>query len=83
MTNGDALAIRVNQHFVEVKSISARRLGRAIDAVSVQLPGRDSRYKYVPVMRSAIDCWIELYDSCLLLGVSVIKKDDFNIRSVG
>jgi hypothetical protein len=34
-------------------------------------------------MRSAIGCWIELYDSGRLLGVSVIKENDLYLRGVG
>jgi hypothetical protein len=81
--DGDALAVWVNQHFVAVKPISVRRLARTIDAVSVQLPDPDSGDKDVPVMRSAIGCWIELYDSGRLLGVSVIKENDLYLRGVG
>jgi hypothetical protein len=73
LSNGNTLAIWVNQHFVAVKSISSRRIARPIDAVSVELAGHDSWYKDVPIMRSAIDCWTELYDSGRLLGVGVIK----------
>jgi hypothetical protein len=83
LANGNALAIGVNQNFLAVKPISAGRLARTIDAVSVELPGHDSWYKDVPVMRSAIDCWTELYDSGRLLGVGVIKEHDLNIRGMG
>jgi hypothetical protein len=34
-------------------------------------------------MRSAIDCWTELYDSGRLLGVGAIKEHDLNIRGMG
>ena len=47
--------------------MSSRRIGRTVDAVSVQLPGLDSRDKDVPVVRSAIYDWIERYDPVGLL----------------
>jgi hypothetical protein len=83
LANRNALAIGVNQNFLAVKPISAGGLARTIDAVSVELPGNYSWYKDVPVMRSAIDCWTELYDSGRLLGVGAIKEHDLNIRSMG
>jgi hypothetical protein len=81
--DGDALAVWVNQHFVAVKPISARRIARTIDAVSVELAGRNSWYKDVPVMRSAINDRIERYDPVWLLGVGVIKEHDLDLRGMG
>jgi hypothetical protein len=83
LANGNALAIWVNQHFVAVKPISARRLARTIDAVSVELPGHNSRHKDVPIMSSMVECRIELDDSRRLLGVSVIKENYLYMRGVG
>jgi hypothetical protein len=83
LANGNALAIRVNQHFVAVKAISAGRLTRTIDAVSVELPGHDSRDKDVPIMRCAVKYWIELDDSRRLLSVGMIEEDDVDVRSMG
>ena len=58
LADGNALSVWVNQNFVAVKAISVVRLARTIDAVSVELPGHDSRHKDVPVMRSAIGYWV-------------------------
>jgi hypothetical protein len=80
---GNALSVRVNQNFVAVKAISVVRLTRAVDAVSVELSNHYSRHKDVPVMRSAIAYWVELYDPGWSLGVGVLKEHDLYLRCMG
>jgi hypothetical protein len=83
LANGNALAIGINQNFLAVKAISARRIARTIDAVSVKLSGHDSGDKDVPVMRSAINGWIERYDPVRLLSFGVIEEHDLDSRGMG
>jgi hypothetical protein len=59
--------------------MSARCIAGTIDAVSTELPGRDSWYKDMPIMRSAVEFCIELYDSARLLGICVIEEDDLHM----
>jgi hypothetical protein len=63
--------------------MSARCIAGTIDAVSTELPGRDSWYKDMPIMRSAVEFCIELYDSARLLGICVIEEDDLHMGGMG
>jgi hypothetical protein len=83
LADGNALSVWVNQNFVVVKAISVVRLTRTIDAVSVELSRHDSWHKDVPVVRSAIGYWAELYDAGRFLGVGVLKEHDLNLRGMG
>jgi len=78
LADGNALSVRVNQHFVAVKAIAVVRLTRTIDAISVELSGYDAGHKDMPVMRSTVDLRTELYDSVRLLGFGMIKQYDLD-----
>jgi hypothetical protein len=47
------------------------------------LSRHDSWHKDVPVVRSAIGYWAELYDAGRFLGVGVLKEHDLNLRGMG
>ena len=83
LADRNAFSVWVNQHFVVVKAISLARLAGTINAVPVELPGLDSRYKDVPVMGSTIECWTELYDPVRLLGACVVKEYDLDLCGMG
>ena len=83
LADGNAFSVWVNQNFVAVKPIAVVRSMRPIDAVSVELTSRDAGYKDVPIMRSTIGYWVELYDSGRLLGVGVLKEYDLYLRGMG
>jgi hypothetical protein len=79
LADGNAFSVRVKQYFLEVKAISVVRLGRTIDAVSVELSSNNTWQEYMPVMRSAICYGTEFYNSLRLLSFSVIKEYDLDL----
>jgi len=63
--------------------MSARCIAGTINAVSIELPGRNSWYKDMPIMRSAVEFWIERYDSARFLGISMMEEGDLNMCGMG
>jgi hypothetical protein len=65
-----------------VKAISARRIAWTVDAKSIELRSLYSRDEDVPIMRSAIERWIKLYDPGRLFGVGMFEEDDLHLRGM-
>src|SRR5262245_51707502 len=76
--NNSAAPVRIQEDFAWIETHSTRRIERAFNSITVDLPWLYPRYKDVPIMIGPVSCRIDRDHTRRLSILDAMKKKEFD-----